>query len=220
MFGNISTDRHSNVAMRTGGAPAGPRAQATGHGVCRRVLPWLGIVASAMFACSAAVAASTFSVSSRDVGPNKHVASEFIFNGFGCTGGNVSPELHWHGAPAATKSFALSVYDPDAPTGSGWWHWYVVNIPAGTTALARGAGKSDGSKLPAGAIQIKTDFGTPGYGGPCPPAGSKPHRYVVTVYALKVPKLDVPPDATAALAGFLTNANAIAKATLTFKYGR
>ena len=182
---------------------------------------FVGIVSLTALAFAATVDAKTsFKVSSPDVGPSKPTASEFIFNGFGCTGGNQSPELRWSGAPAGTQSFAVSVYDPDAPTGSGWWHWYVVNLPANTTALSRDAGKPDGSKLPAGAQQINTDFGAPGYGGPCPPAGNKPHRYIVTVYALKVPKLDIPPNATAALAGFFVNANAIGKAQLTFKYGR
>jgi Raf kinase inhibitor-like YbhB/YbcL family protein len=179
-----------------------------------------GLLVTALAFAAGADAKSGFKVSSPDVGPKKPTANEFVFKGFGCSGGNQSPRLDWHGAPAGTKSFAVSVYDPDAPTGSGWWHWFVVNLPASTTALVRGAGKSDGSGLPAGAQQINTDFGAPGYGGPCPPTGDKPHRYVATVYALKVPKLDIPPNATAALAGFMVNANAIDKARLTFKYGR
>lgn len=178
------------------------------------------LLSAALAFAAAADAKSGFRVSSPDVGPHKQTAGRFVYKGFGCSGGNESPELDWHGAPAGTMSFAVSVYDPDAPTGSGWWHWFVVNLPGGTTTLARGAGKPDGSKLPAGAQQINTDFGAPGYGGPCPPAGDKAHRYVVTVYALKVPKLDIPPNATAALAGFMANANAIGKAKLTFRYGR
>lgn len=168
---------------------------------------------------AAADAKAVFRVSSRDVGPNKPTSNEFVFKGFGCTGGNQSPELHWSGAPKITKGYAVSIYDPDAPTGSGWWHWFVVNLPASTTALARGAGKPDGSRLPSGAQQINTDFGIPGYGGPCPPPG-KPHRYVVTVYALKVPRLDIPRNATAALAGFMVNANVVSRAHLVFRYGR
>lgn len=164
--------------------------------------------------------AAGFTVTSADVAADKAVSMDFIFNGFGCSGKNHSPQLQWSGAPAETQSFALSIYDPDAPTGSGWWHWYVVDLPPVTTALARGVGTADGAKLPAGARQIRTDFGALGYGGPCPPVGDKPHRYIVTVYALKVAKLDIPKDATAALAGFMVNANSIAKATLTFTYGR
>lgn len=189
------------------------------------------IAAAALLSLSAATLAAddaaksppgNFTVASTDVGPNKPTAAEFLFNGFGCTGKNLSPELHWSGAPAGTQSFAVSVYDPDAPTGSGWWHWYVVNLPATTTSLAQGVGTADGAKLPTGAQQIKTDFGAPGYGGPCPPEGSKakPHRYIVTVYALKVPKLDLPKDASAALAGFMVNSNALSKATFTYTYGR
>ncbi len=96
----------------------------------------------------------------------------------------------------------------------------VYNIPAGTTSLAQGAGGADGSALPAGAVQQKTDFGAAGWGGPCPPVGDKPHRYVFTVHALKVEKLDIPEGATASLVGFMVNANTIARATLTGKYGR
>ena len=143
-----------------------------------------------------------------------------VLNGFGCTGGNVSPALSWSGAPAGTKSFALTVYDPDAPTGSGWWHWVVVDIPPTTTALAAGAGDASGAKAPKGALQIATDYGKPGFGGACPPAGDKPHRYVFTVYALKVDKLGVDPAATAAMTGFMLNANTLAKTGFTVYYGR
>ena len=174
----------------------------------------------ALLAASATAAAADFTVASKDITPGSTVAQDFIFNGFGCTGKNVSPELHWSGAPAATQSYALSIYDPDAPTGSGWWHWVVINLPADTKSLPQGAGAADGSNLPAGATQIRTDFGSKGYGGPCPPQGDKPHRYIVTVHALKVPKIDVPSDATAAMTGFMINANTLAKATFTFTYGR
>ncbi|HKE93080.1 MAG TPA: YbhB/YbcL family Raf kinase inhibitor-like protein [Povalibacter sp.] len=177
------------------------------------------IAAALMGACTVAGAAD-FTAASNDVAPGKTTAPDFIFSGFGCTGRNVSPELHWSGAPAGTQSFALTVYDPDAPTGSGWWHWFVVNLPASTTSLAQGVGTADGAKLPSGAQQIRTDFGATGYGGPCPPQGDKPHRYIVKVHALKVPKLDIPADATAALAGFMVNANTIGTAGFTFAYGR
>jgi Raf kinase inhibitor-like YbhB/YbcL family protein len=139
-----------------------------------------------------------------------------IYNGFGCTGGNVSPQLSWSGAPAGTKSFALTMFDPDAPTGSGWWHWVVVNIPASATQLAAGA---SGKSLPAGSLETRTDFGKPGYGGPCPPPGPA-HRYIFTIYALKVDKLDLDAQSSGAMAGFMTNQNALAKATFTATYGR
>ena len=161
-----------------------------------------------------------FKLVSPDIRPNGPIAMEQVFNGFGCSGGNVSPALGWSGAPEATKSFALLVHDPDAPTGgAGWWHWLVINIPAGTIQLRKDAGKADGSNLPSGCVHIDTDFGGPGWGGPCPPPGDKPHRYNFTLYALKVDGLDVS-GASASLAGYMINANAIGKAKLTGKFGR
>jgi Raf kinase inhibitor-like YbhB/YbcL family protein len=162
-----------------------------------------------------------FKLESPDVKPNGTIANEQVFNGFGCAGKNVSPALKWSGAPKDAKSFALLVHDPDAPTGgAGWWHWVVINIPAEVTALGKDAGKADGTNLPAGAALVSTDFGSPGWGGPCPPAGDKPHRYNFSLHALKVQKLDLPPNATASLAGFMVNANSLGKATLTGRYGR
>jgi Raf kinase inhibitor-like YbhB/YbcL family protein len=110
------------------------------------------------------------------------------------------------------------VYDPDAPTGSGWWHWIVFDLPAEVSALPRGIGRV--AKLPAGARQGRNDFGTGEFGGACPPAGDKPHRYIFTIYALKVDHLELPPDASAALIGFKINANQIGKASITARYGR
>ena len=171
--------------------------------------------------CTFAAHAAGFTLSSPDIKPNATIKSEQVFNGFGCTGGNVSPALEWKNPPKGTKSFALQVHDPDAPTGgSGWWHWVVINLPADTAKLAAGAGKADGSSLPAGATQINTDFGGPGWGGPCPPVGDKPHRYHFTLHALKVEKLELPQGATAALAGYMINANSLGKAKLTGLYGR
>lgn len=168
----------------------------------------------------AARAAGRFTLTSPDVGPGAPIAARHVANVFGCRGGNVSPALSWRGAPAGTKSYAVTVYDPDAPTGSGWWHWVVFDIPATATSLAAGAGGAQGRGLPNGARQGNTDFGTPGYGGPCPPPGDKPHRYVFTVFALKVDRIDVPANATAAMVGFNLNANRLATATFTARYGR
>ena len=123
---------------------------------------------------AAAFAAGSFTLSSAEIKPGATVAEAQVFKGFGCEGGNVSPSLAWKNAPAGTKSFALTVYDPDAPTGSGWWHWVMFNIPADVNALPAGAGDSAGGKAPRGAIQSRTDFGKPGYGGPCPPQGDRP----------------------------------------------
>jgi Raf kinase inhibitor-like YbhB/YbcL family protein len=164
--------------------------------------------------------AAGFTLSSPTIKSGATLTEEQVFQGFGCTGKNVSPALKWSGAPAGTKSYALTVYDPDAPTGSGWWHWVVVNLPAAVTELPAGAGAADGKSLPAGAMQVRTDFGAPGFGGACPPKGDKPHRYIFTVYALKTDRIDVPPDGTAALAGFMINANKIGAASFMAKYGR
>jgi len=165
--------------------------------------------------------AQGFRVTSPDLHDSRPIDNKFVFKGFGCTGDNISPTLRWSNAPPGTKSFALMVHDPDAPTGgAGFWHWVVVDIPATTTSLEQGAGAADGAKLPAGARQINTDFGAPGWGGPCPPVGDKPHRYHATLYALKVEKLELPPNATASLVGFMVNANAIGKSTTTGTYGR
>jgi Raf kinase inhibitor-like YbhB/YbcL family protein len=160
-----------------------------------------------------------FTLSSPDIAEGKTIAAAQVFNQFGCTGGNISPALAWSNAPAGTQSFALLMHDPDAPTGSGWWHWVVYNIPAGAASLPAGAGDPRKNLMPAGAVQGRTDYGSVGYGGPCPPPG-KPHRYYLRLYALKVGKLDVPADASPALIGFNVNAAALGKAELMGLYGR
>ena len=183
------------------------------------VLLTVGLAVS--LAVAGVTEAQQFKLTSPDIKPNGVIAEEQVFNGFGCSGKNASPALAWSGAPKGTKSLALLVHDPDAPTGgAGWWHWLAVNIPASVTELKKNAGKADGSNLPQGAEQITTDFGGPGWGGPCPPAGDRPHRYNFTLHALKVEKIDLAKGATASLAGFMVNANSIGKATLTGKYGR
>ena len=161
----------------------------------------------------------TFTLTSSDFTEGGTLANAQVFNEFGCKGGNVSPALAWSGAPAGTQSFALLMHDPDAPTGSGWWHWIVYNIPPGTSALAAGAGDPKKGQMPAGAVQGRNDYGSAGYGGPCPPPGS-PHHYNFTLYALKVAKLEVPQGASAALIGFNARAHALAEARLTGMYGR
>lgn len=144
-----------------------------------------------------------------------HVLAEEY--GFGCAGGNRSPHLAWTGAPEGTESFAVTCYDPDAPTGSGFWHWVVVNIPADAAELAAGAGS--GSGLPGGALQTRTDFGRPGYGGPCPPEGH-PHRYLFTLHAVGVESLPVDADTSAAVVGFMLHFNTLEKASLMGLYKR
>ncbi|WP_449369286.1 YbhB/YbcL family Raf kinase inhibitor-like protein [Vogesella facilis] len=167
----------------------------------------------------AALPAMAFEVDSPQLQAGQPMAKAQEYNGFGCNGGNVSPALHWQHAPAGTRSFAVTVYDPDAPTGSGWWHWVLFNLPAGTSSLPAGAGNPGGA-LPAGSMQSRTDYGTPGFGGACPPPGDKPHRYIFTVHALKVDKLELGADSSPALVGYMLNANSLGKATLTTLYGR
>lgn len=164
-------------------------------------------------------ATAGFSLHSPDIAPESTITLPHVYNGFGYSGENISPQLEWSGAPAGTQSHALTLYDPDAPTGSGFWHWVIVNIPASTTGLARGAGTTDGKRLPAGCVQVPTDFGAPGYGGPCPPQGDRPHRYVFTLFALKTAKIDLPENATAALAGFMVHFNIIGQTSFTAYFG-
>jgi Raf kinase inhibitor-like YbhB/YbcL family protein len=163
--------------------------------------------------------AGKFALVSPDIGQGKTIADDQVFNGFGCKGKNLSPALFWSGAPAGTKSFAIMVHDPDAPTGSGFWHWIVYNIPADATSIPAEAGDVKKKGMPAGVVQGRNDFGAFGYGGPCPPPG-KPHHYHFRVFALKVPKLDLPADATAAAVGFNVQANKLAEADLVGLYGR
>ena len=167
-----------------------------------------------------AAPAPHFSLSSPTIKPGSTLSDSQVFNGLGCSGQNISPALSWSAAPSGTRSFAVTVYDPDAPTGSGWWHWVLYNIPATVTALPEHAGDVSGKQLPPGAVQGRTDFGTVGFGGACPPAGDRPHRYIFTVYALKSEKIEVPPDSSAAMVGFMLHANELAKASFTAHYGR
>ena len=175
------------------------------------------LAAAALALALPAAAAGKFTLTSTDVKPNGTLGDQQVFDGMGCTGANQSPELAWKEPPAGTKSFVVTVYDPDAPTGSGWWHWVVYDIPASAKELPRGAGGGQG--LPEGAKEGRTDFGKPGFGGACPPPG-KPHRYIFTIWALKTDKLDVPEDASPAMVGFMTRMNALGSATLTAHYAR
>lgn len=141
---------------------------------------------------------------------------KFVFNSWGCEGENVSPPLEWSGAPEGTQSLALTVYDPKAPTGSGFWHWVIFNLPAGRTSIGEGTTGSIG----APAIEGRTDWGAPGWGGPCPPPGDEPHPYVFTLYALSVPALPLDENASAAMVGFMIHMNSLGSTTLTGHYGR
>jgi Raf kinase inhibitor-like YbhB/YbcL family protein len=165
-----------------------------------------------------ATPALALDLSSKEVAEGKTMGDAQVYKGFGCEGGNLSPSLQWQHAPAGTRSFAVTVYDPDAPTGSGWWHWQVYDIPADVHELPAGAVVQNA--LPDGAKQGRNDFGERNFGGACPPPGDKPHHYLFTVYALKVDKLGVPDDASAALVGYMLHANSLESATLTALYGR
>lgn len=170
---------------------------------------------------SQSAVATEFSLSSKELNAGHFTNSQLLSQpyGFGCSGTNNSPSFTWSGAPAGTKSFALQIYDRDAPTGLGWVHWQVVNIPADAKSIPSGIA-SNNRGLPAGAIQTRTDFGVPGYGGPCPPEGQT-HRYEVTLTALKVDKLPgVTADSTPAMVGFMTKANALAEAKMSITQGR
>ena len=157
-------------------------------------------------------------VTSTSFKDGERLAMEHVLSadyGFGCDGGNKSPQLAWSGAPEGTRSFALTCYDPDAPTGSGFWHWVVVNIPPDVTELPLDAGNPKAPKLPSGALQTRTDFGQPGYGGPCSPPGHGPHRYIFTVFAVGVDQLPVNADTSAAVVGFQLHFNTLDKASIT-----
>src|SRR5271170_2771815 len=148
--------------------------------------------------------AQSMTLKSGEVSDGATIKDEQVANVFGCKGGNISPSLSWSGAPSGTKSFAINVFDPDAPTGSGFWHWVVFNIPAATTSIPKNTGDVKAKLVPEGAIQSRTDFGTSGWGGPCPPPDGTSHRYIFTVFAVDVDKLPDAKDenASAALVGF------------------
>lgn len=164
-----------------------------------------------------AVAAQDFRLSSPSIAEGVHLPLAQVFKGFGCLGENLSPQLAWSGAPKETKSFAITAYDPDAPTGSGWWHWTIVNIPARVSALPAGA--SGTGAMPTGSMELRNDYGQPGFGGACPPPGEV-HRYVFTIFALGVEKLELPETASNALAGYMIRANALRQASITAVYKR
>lgn len=164
------------------------------------------------------VSAQTFTLKSNDLGGQATMKQ--VFNGFGCTGENLSPQLFWENAPKETKSFAVTIHDEDAPTGSGWWHWVVFDIPNNCNELKTGAGAISKKTAPINSVQSLTDFGKSGYGGPCPPEGHGFHKYTITVYALKVEKLGLDEKTNPALVGFYLNNNLIEKSSIVMYYKR
>ena len=161
---------------------------------------------------------NTFTLSSTDLGGQATKTEEF--SGFGWEGENKSPQLSWANAPEGTKSFAITMYDPDAPTGSGWWHWVVFDIPANMNELVTNAGNINLNLVPKGVIQSITDYGIKGFGGPCPPEGHGLHKYEITVHALKTDTLGLDENTNAAVVGFYLWNNTLAKASIVSYYKR
>ncbi|MFK7808560.1 MAG: YbhB/YbcL family Raf kinase inhibitor-like protein [Saprospiraceae bacterium] len=173
---------------------------------------------SLLFLTIGLCAQDSFTLKSETLGGNATITEEF--NGFGCTGKNTSPQLSWSNAPEGTKSFAITMYDPDAPTGSGWWHWVVFDIPANVNTLLADAGNTKKELMPKEAIQSITNYGAPGYGGPCPPEGHGIHQYVITIHALKTDKLGLDASTNPAIVGYYLWNNTIAKASIITYYER
>jgi Raf kinase inhibitor-like YbhB/YbcL family protein len=176
----------------------------------------IAIVMSCAAVFSSTIFAEGLTLKSDDMAGQMSVNQ--VFNGFGCSGKNISPQLHWSNPPQGTKSFAITMYDPDAPTGSGWWHWIVFNIPKETKSIAANA--SGSNSIAKGAIESKTDYGKSGFGGACPPEGSKAHTYITTVYALDIDKLDLDKNANPALVGYMINAHTLEKSSIVTYYKR
>ncbi|RLC28550.1 MAG: phosphatidylethanolamine-binding protein [Deltaproteobacteria bacterium] len=175
-------------------------------------------LALAWLVCAGGVGADQFVLTSKDLGPG--LTRMQVFSGFGCNGENISPSLSWSNAPDGTKSFAVTVYDPDAPKAGGWWHWLIFNIPANVSGLAAGAGNPGNGLAPGGSIQSLNDFGSRGFGGACPPKGDRPHRYIFTVYALDVPSLGLDQNALPSEVKHMIDSHTLAKASIVSIYGR
>jgi Raf kinase inhibitor-like YbhB/YbcL family protein len=160
----------------------------------------------------------SFEVTSNDLVDGAPLAKAQVSGMMGAGGSDTSPQLSWRGYPAETKSFAVTVYDPDAPTASGFWHWAVADIPAATTSLPSGAGDDAGSGLPDGAVQLANDASMKRFVGAAPPKGHGPHHYYVVVHALDVERLDLPEGATPAYLGFNLFSHGVARATIVGTY--
>ncbi|WP_093671579.1 YbhB/YbcL family Raf kinase inhibitor-like protein [Tenacibaculum sp. MAR_2009_124] len=171
-----------------------------------------------LLATASLVGQNTFTLTSSDLGGQ--VTKNQEFSGFGCSGNNESPQLSWKNAPMETKSFAITMYDPDAPTGSGWWHWLVFDIPTSINSIPNNAGNINLNLLPKEVIQSITDYGTQGYGGPCPPEGHGFHQYIITVYALNKETLKLNAKTNPAVVGYYLNSSTLAKASIVAYYKR
>lgn len=172
-----------------------------------------------LFIVSGMAMAESFTLRSKDISHGDFMDAAQEFQGFGCSGDDLSPQLSWSGAPQGTKAYAVFAYDPDAPTGSGWWHWQLVNIPANVSSLPTGAGSASKDLAPTGAFHTSNDYGVTGFGGACPPEGHGAHRYQFTIYALSQ-ALELPENASAALTGYMVKANSLGSATIEALYKR
>jgi Raf kinase inhibitor-like YbhB/YbcL family protein len=180
----------------------------------------LKLVSALFFTLSASAFAGSLTLSSTDISEGEFMTKKHEYIGFGCSGDDLSPHLKWANAPEGTKSFAITAYDPDAPTGSGWWHWQVVNIAKNVTEIPTGAGSIKQNLSLKGSMQIANDYGSKGFGGACPPSGHGVHHYRYTIHALSVEKLDLPENASGALTGYMINANTIESSTIESLYKR
>jgi Raf kinase inhibitor-like YbhB/YbcL family protein len=185
-------------------------------------LSYISLICLTMLALqTSSNAASQFVLAGTDKELVKSVPLVYTANAFGCTGGNISPELHWSGAPAGTLSFVVTLFDPDErSTPSGWWHWIVYDLPAATESLPKGAGVLKSALLPAGTLQGRSDLGENAYHGPCPAQGDPPHRYTFTIYALNVAKLPVPADSSGGMVTSTAQEHLLGKAVFVAHYGR
>lgn len=178
------------------------------------------LLAALSLCISTTAFAGSLTLSSHDIAQGEFMNKAQEYNGFGCSGGDLSPHLKWSTPPQGTKSFAITAYDIDAPTGSGWWHWQVVNIPLKTRELASGAGNKENNIMPTGSTQISNDYGSHAFGGACPPPGHGVHHYRFTIHALSVEKLELPKEASGALTGYMINAHTIESTTIESLYKR
>lgn len=169
---------------------------------------------------SVSVFSAPLTLTSQDIIQGEFMSKIHEFNGYNCSGGDLSPHLKWSDAPKGTKSFAITAYDPDTSSGSGWWHWQIINIPMTVMEMPTGAGSKKNTSTPIGSTQIENDFSIPAFSGACPPKGDGLHHYRFTIHALAVGKIELPENASGALAGYMINLHSIESSTIESLYQR